>query len=71
MKSEQGIVGGGSTLLGFVIIDNQVDKIDWSAFGTWLWFVSFAIILLTDIGLVWQSRERSRIELPSAAADSG
>lgn len=64
------IIGGGSSILGLVIIDNQVNKIDWSAFGTWLWIVSFAILLLTGIGLVWQSRVRSRSEASSAIPDS-
>jgi len=44
------------------MVDNQVDKVDWSAFGTWLWIGSFAIILLTGIGLVWQSQVRSKRE---------
>ncbi len=52
------IVGGGASILGLVIIDSQVDKVDWSAFGTWLWIGSFGILLLTGIGLVWQSRAR-------------
>ncbi len=64
------IVGGGATILGLVMIDSQVDKVDWSALGTWLWIGSFAIILLTGIGLVWQSRERLRSEVSSAKADS-
>jgi len=57
------IVGAGASILGLVIIDNQVNKVDWSAFGTWLWIGSFVIILLTGIGLVWQSKVRSRSEL--------
>jgi hypothetical protein len=61
------IVGSSATILGLVIIDNQLDKIEWSAFGTWLWIGSFVILLLTGIGLVWQSRARSRSEVPSAA----
>ena len=64
------IVGGGASIFGLVIIDNQVNKIDWSAFGTWLWIGLFAIILLTGIGLVWQSRVRSRSEASSATAAS-
>jgi hypothetical protein len=60
------VVGAGATILGLVIINNQVDKVDWSALGTWLWIGSFAIILLTGIGLVWQSRVRSRVEVSSA-----
>jgi hypothetical protein len=52
------VVGGVVPIVGLWIIDNQVDKIDWSASGTWLWIGSFAIILITGIGLVWQSRGR-------------
>jgi hypothetical protein len=63
------IVGSGIVIVGLVIIDNGLDKIDWSATGTWLWIGSFAIILLTGIGLIWQSRERSNSESSSAAAD--
>jgi ABC-type nickel/cobalt efflux system permease component RcnA len=64
------IVGAGIAIVGLVIIDNQVDKIDWSASGTWLWIGSFAIILLTGAGLIYQSGIRSRSEVSSAAADS-
>ena len=64
------VVGGGASILGLVIVDNQVDKVDWSTFGTWLWIGSFAIILLAGIGLVWQSRARSRREVSPATADS-
>ena len=60
------VVGAGATILGLVIINNQVDKVDWSALGTWLWIGSFAIILLTGIGLLWQSRARSKVEVSSA-----
>jgi len=62
--------GAGIAIVGLVIIDSQVDKIDWSASGTWLWIGSFVIILLTGAGLIWQSRVRSRNEASSAAADS-
>jgi hypothetical protein len=64
------VVGASATILGLVIIDNQVDKIDWSAVGTWLWIGSFAIILLTGIGLLWQFREKSKLEVSSAVVDS-
>ena len=64
------ILGGGASILGLVIIDYQVNKVDWSAFGTWLWIGSFAIILLTGIGLVWQAKVRSESETSSAGTDS-
>ena len=64
------VVGGVVPIVGLVIIDNQVDKVDWSAVGTWLWIGSFAVILLTGTGLVWMTRERSRLEVPSKMAES-
>lgn len=64
------IVGAGIVIVGLVIIDVRLDKIDWSAAGTWLWIGSFAIILLTGVGLIWQSRERSKSEVSSATAGS-
>jgi len=57
------VVGGIVPIVGLVIIDNQVDKVDWSALGTWLWIGSFAIILFSGLGLVWQSIVISRIEV--------
>jgi len=62
------VVGGIVPILGVVIIDNQVDKIEWSTVGPWLWIGSFAIILLTGIGLLWMSREKSRLEVPPGMA---
>jgi hypothetical protein len=56
------VVGGIVPIVGLIIIDNKVNKVDWSAFGTWLWLGSFAVILLTGIGLVWHSRARSKLE---------
>jgi len=58
------VVGGIVPIVGLIIIDNKVNKVDWSALGTWLWIGSFAVILLTGIGLVWHSRERSKLEKP-------
>ena len=31
------VVGGVIPIVGLVIIDNQVNRVDWSASGTWLW----------------------------------
>lgn len=52
------IVGGGSALLGFVLVDNIQKRADWSAAGTWLWIAMF--VLLVGIGLVMirQSQQR-------------
>ena len=52
-------VGGLVPLIGLVIVDANVGgKVDWSASGTWLWWGSFAVLFLTGLGLVWQSRTR-------------
>ena len=64
------VVGGFVPIIGLVIIDNRLDKVDWSAFGTWLWIGSFGIILLAGLGLIWQSRVRSKLEVPAGMAES-
>ena len=64
------VVGGIVPIVGLVLIDNRVNKVDWSALGTWLWIGSFAVILLTGIGLIWQSRARSKLEEPLADQDN-
>lgn len=56
------VVGAGIAIGGLVLVDHQVDKIKWSAIGTWLWIGSFAILFLTGAGLIWQSRARARSE---------
>lgn len=58
--------GGFVPMIGLVIVDGNVGgKVDWSASGTWLWLASFAILFLTGLGLIWQSRT----ETPSARVD--
>lgn len=64
------VVGGVIPIVGLIIIDGQLNKVDWSAPGTWLWIGSFAIIGLTGMGLVRQSAARSRWEEPLADQDS-
>jgi hypothetical protein len=34
-----------------VIVDADVQKVDWSAVGTWIWIGGFALILLEGFGL--------------------
>lgn len=56
------VVGAGIAIGGLVLLDNQVDKIEWSAAGTWLWIGTFAVLFLAGAGLIWQSRVRARSE---------
>jgi hypothetical protein len=63
-------VGGLVPIIGVLIVGNQPHKVDWSEIGTWLWFGSFAIILLSGLGLIWQSRVRSKLEVPAEMAGS-
>jgi hypothetical protein len=63
-------VGGLVPIIGVLIVGNQPNKNDWSEIGTWLWFGSFAIILLSGLGLIWQSRVRSKLEVPAEMAGS-
>lgn len=42
---------GLTAIAGFVIVDADVQKVDWSAVGTWIWIGGFALILLEGFGL--------------------
>lgn len=62
-------VGGIVPIVGLVIINQRVDKVDWSALGTWMWIGSFAIIFLTGIGLVWQASVKSKLEVTAIGSN--
>ena len=47
---------GFFTILGLVVVDASVHTVDWSAPGTWLWVVAFAISLILGVALIWYSR---------------
>jgi ABC-type sugar transport system permease subunit len=52
--------GGFIPMVGLFIVDANVGaKVDWSASGTWLWIGSFAILFITGLGLIWQSRREA------------
>jgi hypothetical protein len=40
---------------GLGIVDATVRRVDWSAFGTWLWIGAFALLLVAGLGLLWQA----------------
>lgn len=50
------IVGGTIPIVGLVIVDADVDKVNWNEAGTWLWIGSFALLLFAGLGLTWLSR---------------
>jgi len=43
-------------ILGLLIVDASVRKVDWSLPGTWLWVGAFAVMLIASLGMLWQSR---------------
>ena len=53
------IAGGITPIIGLVIVDNKVDKVDWAAPGTWLWLGTFAILFLAGVGLTWLSSKKA------------
>ena len=44
------------SIVGMAITDASLKKINWTAPGTLLWLVCFAVIFLIGIGLVWKSQ---------------
>jgi hypothetical protein len=43
-------------VLGLVIVDTSVHRVDWSSAGTWLWIGGFTAIFLAGAAVAWQSR---------------
>lgn len=48
--------GGIVPIVGLMVIDSQIHKVDWARTGTWLWIGSFAILFVAGLGLAWRSR---------------
>ena len=55
------VIGGLVPIVGLPLIDLQVNKVDWSQVGTWIWMGSFTILLLVGVGLTWRSRQQARV----------
>ena len=54
------LVGGVFPILGLVIVDSAVQRVNWSQAGTWLWIIMFAFIGVVGLALiVYQHRLRS------------
>jgi hypothetical protein len=42
-------------IMGTVLTDRVVHKIQWSALGTWLWIGALMLLGLAGLGMIWQS----------------
>lgn len=49
-------VFGLFSILGLLLVDASVHRVDWSAAGTWLWLGGFAVALAAGLGMMWRSR---------------
>lgn len=47
---------GFFSILGLVVVDASVHKVNWAAPGTWLWVAAFTIFLVAGLAMMWQSR---------------
>ena len=54
-------VGGFIPVVGLVIVDADVNKIDWNDVGTWMWLGSFAILFVAGVGLIWRSMTQAAL----------
>ena len=51
---------GGLAILGLIVVDAAVHRVNWSAPGTWLWLGAFAVIALAGAAMVTQALAASR-----------
>jgi hypothetical protein len=51
------IVGGVFPILSLVLVDSSVHRINWLAFGTWLWIGLGIWLLLVGILMIWEARQ--------------
>ncbi|MBL8132479.1 MAG: hypothetical protein JNL42_11525 [Anaerolineae bacterium] len=49
---------GGLPIVGLIIVDSVVQRVSWSAAGTWLWIVLFGAVFGMGMTLLWQARAR-------------
>ena len=54
-------------VLGLILVDASANRVEWSAFGTWLWIAGFAVIAITGIYLLATSLISSRRLVPNVA----
>lgn len=45
-------------ILGVILVDMSVKRVDWSAAGTWVWFALFALITAVSFWMLSESRKR-------------
>lgn len=45
-------------ILGLVIVDAAVHRVNWSSPGTWLWIAAFADLLVAGAAMVWYARKQ-------------
>ncbi len=44
------------SILGLVLVDAAVHRVDWSQPGTWVWVGAFAVMLIASIGMIGRVR---------------
>jgi hypothetical protein len=48
------------SIVGLIVVDAAVHRVDWSLPGTWLWVGAFALMLIASIGMILRSRAIGR-----------
>jgi len=46
-------------IIGVIIVDASVKRVDWSAAGTWIWFALFAIIFIISLWMLGEGRKKA------------
>lgn len=53
------IAFGFFAMAGLLLVNSTLQRVNWSAFGAWLWIAGFILISGTGIGLLWHGRQPS------------
>ena len=53
------LVLGLFPIVGVILVDASVKRVDWSALGTWVWFALFGAILIVSFWMLTEGRKRA------------
>lgn len=48
---------GVLAIVGLLLVDSTVHRVDWGALGTWAWMSGFTLISLVGLAMLWRWRE--------------
>jgi len=62
------VVWSVCSVLGLVIVDVSVHRVNWSSLGTWVWIGAFAVLFVSGIGMLNHAMSRGLFRSPAPVA---